>query len=45
MNGLVKVGWDCNQILKDINNAILDDKYEDVECSIELLRGLIDERD
>jgi len=45
MNGLVKVGWDCNQILKDINSAILDDKYEDVEGSIELLRGLIDERD
>lgn len=45
MNGLVKVGWDCNQILKDINNAILDDKYEDVESSVELLRGLIDERD
>lgn len=30
MNGLVKVGWDCSQILKDINNAILDEKYENV---------------
>lgn len=30
MNGLVKVGWDCNQILKDINSAILDEKYENV---------------
>lgn len=28
MNGLVKVGWDCNQILKEINIAILDDKYD-----------------
>lgn len=45
MNGLVKVGWDCNQILKDINSAILDEKYENVESSVELLRGLIDERD
>lgn len=23
MNGLVKVGWDCSQILKDINNYLL----------------------
>ena len=23
MNGLVKVGWDCQQIMKEINNAIL----------------------
>ena len=45
MNGLVKVGWDCNQILRDINNSSLDDKYDEVEGSIELLRGLIDERD
>ncbi len=42
MNGLVKVGWDCSQILKDINSAILDDRLEDVEGSVELLRGLID---
>ena len=42
MNGLVKVGWDCTQILKDAHNAILDDKFEEVEGSIELLRGLID---
>lgn len=26
MNGLVKVGWDCAQILRDINAAILDDR-------------------
>lgn len=45
MNGLVKVGWDCTQILKDIHSAILDDRYEDVEGAVELLRGLIDERD
>jgi hypothetical protein len=45
MNGLVKVGWDCNQILSDIGNAILDEKLEEVEASVELLRGLIDERD
>lgn len=44
-SGLVKVGWDCNQILREINNAILEDKLEDVEGSVELLRGLIDERD
>jgi hypothetical protein len=30
MNGLVKVGWDCSQILKDINSALLDERYEDV---------------
>jgi hypothetical protein len=23
MNGLVKVGWDCNQILKDISTSLL----------------------
>lgn len=34
MNGLVKVGWDCAQILKDINSAILDDRLDDVEGSI-----------
>jgi hypothetical protein len=45
MNGLVKVGWDCSQILREINTAILDDRLEDVEGSVELLRGLIDERD
>ena len=42
MNGLVKVGWDCAQILREINEAILDDKLEDVEGGVELLRGLID---
>ena len=26
MNGLVKVGWDCSQILKEINTSILEDK-------------------
>ena len=30
MNGLVKVGWDCQQILKEIDQAILDDKIEEV---------------
>ena len=34
MNGLVKVGWDCQAILLDINKAILDDKIEDVEASV-----------
>ena len=34
MNGLVKVGWDCSQILKDISAAILDDRLEDVEGSV-----------
>ena len=45
MNGLVKVGWDCAQILREINAAILEDRLEDVEGSVELLRGLIDERE
>lgn len=45
MNGLVKVGWDCTQIFKNISSALLEDKFEDVEGSIELLRGLIDEKD
>jgi len=45
MNGLVKVGWDCHRILSDISNGILEDKIEEVEASVELLRGLIDERD
>lgn len=45
MNGLVKVGWDCNSILVDINSSILEDKIEEVEGSVELLRGLIDERE
>ena len=26
MSGLVKVGWDCNRILNEIDTAILDDK-------------------
>lgn len=45
MSGLVKVGWDVNQIIHELHHAILNDKVEDVESSLELLRGLADERD
>ena len=45
MHGLVKVGWDCQRILDDMHAALLDERIEDVEGSVELLRGLIDERD
>ena len=45
MTGLVKVGWDCNEIINEIEEAVLDDRCEDIENSIDLLRGLIDERE
>jgi hypothetical protein len=30
MNGLVKVGWDCNEILNEIEEAVLDDRTDEV---------------
>ena len=45
MTGLVKVGWDCGEIISEIEEAVLEDRCEDVENSIDLLRGLIDERE
>ncbi len=45
MTGLVKVGWDCNQIVSEIEEAVLEDRVEDIENSLDLLRGLMDEKD
>lgn len=45
MTGLVKVGWDCNEIVSEIEEAVLEDRVEDIENSLDLLRGLMDEKD
>jgi hypothetical protein len=45
MTGLVKVGWDCNEILNEIEEAVLDDRTDEVENALDLLRGLMDEKD
>lgn len=44
MIGLVKVGWDCNEILNELEESILDEKIEEIENSVDLLRGLVDEK-
>ena len=30
MIGLVKVGWDCNEILNELEESVLDDKLEEI---------------
>jgi hypothetical protein len=30
MIGLVKVGWDCREILNELEEAVLDDKLEEI---------------
>lgn len=45
MNGLVKVGWDCRVIINQIIDGIANDSIEDVEIGIDLIRGLVDERE
>lgn len=34
MTGLVKVGWDCSEIIREIEEAVLDDRAEDCENAI-----------
>ena len=45
MIGLVKVGWDCNEILNELEESVLDDRLDEIENSVDLLRGLVDEKE
>lgn len=45
MTGLVKVGWDCKVIISQIADGIVADNVEDVEIGVDLIRGLVDERE
>lgn len=42
MTGLVKVGWDCNEIVRQLKEALDKENMEDLEMNMELIRGLTD---
>mgnify|MGYP000980942091 CR=1 FL=1 len=45
MTGLVKVGWDCNEIVRQMREGLETENIEDIEMGIDMIRGLIVERD
>lgn len=45
MTGLVKVGWDCNEIIRQIREGLENDNTEDIDMGVDMIRGLIDEQD
>lgn len=45
MTGLVKVGWDCRVIVKQIIEGIDSEAIEDVQIGVDLIRGLVNERE
>lgn len=45
MTGLVKVGWDCNEIIRQIREGLDNENHEDIEMGVDMIRGLIEEQD
>jgi hypothetical protein len=45
MTGLVKVGWDCNEIVRQLREGLESDSPEDIDVAVDMIRGLIDEQD
>ena len=45
MSGLVKVGWNCEVIVRQISDGIINDNMEDIEVGVDLIKGLVDERE
>jgi hypothetical protein len=42
MTGLVKVGWDCQRIITNLENAVSEEEIDTIQGSVDLLRGLVD---
>jgi hypothetical protein len=42
MTGLVRVGWDCNEIVRQIQEGLDNDNTEEIEIGVDLIRGLVD---